>query len=64
VKIVGILGCNGLDHCDDAPIRAHGGQRPRPTFLGGCAQCVRAYMMWKFNAIQYVLEHMMNNITL
>ena len=59
VKIVERIRCS---HGDEAPEWAHGGLRPRPTFLGGCARFMRACMLCQFNAIKRVLAHMMNNI--
>jgi hypothetical protein len=39
----------GLQHEVMPPCGGHGRPfGPRPTFLGGCAQCVRAYMVCQF----------------
>jgi len=64
MKSVKRLGCNGLDHAMMRPFGRMCRLRRRGDILGGCARFVRAYMMYQFNAIQHVLEHVMNNIIL
>jgi hypothetical protein len=54
-----------MQTCDDAPYGGHGGPKGRGRLFweAGC-KYVRPYMLCQFNAIQYVLAHVMNNIIL